>query len=156
MFFGGLRGHDVTPFVNLQLLSHSGKRGVLQHLISRVQAAGCPSTTLNYSEAIHALRVASSPYGDVTTGVGDVNLLFIPEMGVEGVPIADLLKGCGGECIRDPESHMLQDPMNWGAISDEVCKIKTYNDPRLRSKNFYMAFLKRLRDAGILSWTHKT
>lgn len=143
-----------------ELLSQSGKRGVLQHLISRVHAAECPPTSINYSGAIHALRVASSPYGDVTTGVGDVvgmglNLLSIPEMGVEGVPIADLLKGSAGKCIRDPESHMLQDPMNWRAISDEVCKIKTYNDPRLRSKNFYLAFLKRLHDAGILSWTQR-
>ncbi len=72
MYFGGLRGHGVPPIVNLQQLSHSGKRGVLRHLISRVQAAGCPPTNLKYSGAIHALRVASSPYGDVMTGVGDV------------------------------------------------------------------------------------
>ncbi len=85
----------------------------------------------------------------------DLTLLSIPEMGVEGVPIAELLKGSAGECIRDPETHMLQDPMNWGAISDEVCNIKTYDDPKLRSKNFYLTFLKRLRDAGILSWTQR-
>ena len=85
----------------------------------------------------------------------DLKLLSIPEMGVEGVPIAELLKGSAGECIRDPETHMLQDPMNWGAISDEVCNIKTYDDPKLRSKNFYLTFLKRLRDAGILSWTQR-
>ena len=157
MYFG--REHYVAPMPirAVKELNHQSQRDTMEHLISRVHAAGAPPLHLSHSGAINALRVASSPYGDALSGVGEVvlmnlELLSIPEVGVDGVPIQDLLEGSSGDFIRDPENSMLQDASNWGVISDEVAGIKTYNDPQLRNKKFYLRYLEKLHQAGILSW----
>ena len=46
---------------------------------------------------------------------------------------------------------MLQDADIWGAVSDEVRKIRTYDDPQLRQRGFYKRFLGELKEAGILT-----
>lgn len=157
MYFGHERYVVPMPVRAVKELNHQSQRDTLEHLISRVHAAGAPPMHLSHSGAINALRVASSPYGDALSGVGEVvpmnlELLSIPEVGVDGVPIQDLLEGSAGDFIRDPENFMLQDASNWGVVSDEVASIKTYNDPQLRNKKFYLRYLQKLHQSGILSW----
>ena len=157
MYFGHEHYVAPMPIRAVKELNHQSQRDTLEHLISRVHAAGAPPLHLSHSGAINALRVASSPYGDALSGVGEVvpmnlELLSIPDVGVDGVPIQDLLEGSSGDFIRDPENSMLQDASNWGVISDEVAGIKTYNDPQLRNKKFYLRYLEKLHHAGILSW----
>ena len=158
LFFGGGSSSKVEPVRDLKELSHSAQRDSLSHILSRVQAAGAPSERMSHSEALQALRVTSSPYGDAMSGVGEVvsmslEALSVPDMGVQGVPIQDLLQGAAGEYLKDPESNMLQDASNWGAICDEISKMKIYNDPKMKSRGFYLRFLKKLHRAGILSFS---
>lgn len=160
MYFG--HEHYVVPMPvrAVKELNHQSQRDTLEHLISRVHAAGAPPMHLSHSGAINALRVASSPYGDALSGVGEVvpmnlELLSIPEVGVDGVPIQDLLEGSAGDFIRDPENFMLQDASNWGVVSDEVASIKTYNDPQLRNKKFicdiYRSCISRAFSPGVFA-----
>lgn len=155
IYFGGGSFKRVPAIRTLKEVLHLGQRQTLERLIDRVHQAGPPSVHVSHSGAMNALRVASSPYGDVMSGIGEVvpmNLdqLSIPE-DVEGVAIQDLLDGVAGDFIRDPAKFMLQDPGNWGLLSDRVAEIRTYDDPKLKSRKFYIAFLRRLHDAGILA-----
>ena len=70
-----------------------------------------------------------------------LDCLSLPESNVSGVSIANLLKGQAGLFLQEPEKYMLQDAGKWGVMSDEVHKIRTYNDPKLKSKEFYLSFL---------------
>lgn len=82
-----------------------------------------------------------------------LDLLSVPVMGSDGVHVEEVLSGRAGEYPKGPHSWMLQDASNWSWLSDEACKIKTYDDPRLRDKSFYREFLRRLHQSGALGFT---
>ena len=158
MYFGGGSRVLPTPVSSLTELEMASQREALAHIIQRVHSAGKPPHGFGYSGALQALRVTSSPYGDSMTGVGEVvsmclDALSVPDMNVKGVPITELLDGAAGKFIKDPENYMLQDSSNWGAVCDDVAKIRIYDDPKLRNRMFYLRYLKKLHKAGILSWS---
>ena len=89
----------------------TGRKDVLRLILRRVQLAGAPTRGASHAGAIHALRVASSPYGGDTSGVGDVvsmklERLSLPEMGNRGVLVEEVLSGEAGKMLRDPETMM--------------------------------------------------
>ena len=90
-------------------------RDALLHIIKRVKECGRPPVAVTRAGALQALRIASSPYGRDTAGVGDVvsmklESLSVPEVGHHGVAISNLMGGSS--------ATLLQDPKNWGVVCD--------------------------------------
>ena len=134
------------------------QRLAITHVLKRVKEFGPPPLHVSTAGALEALRIAYSPYGGDSVGVGDVvpmNLdqLSIPGMEGDGVDIANKLEGGTGEYLKNPRGLMLQDADNWGAVADEVRQIRIYDDPQLRRPGFYKGFLKKLKQAGILTFS---
>ena len=46
-------------------------------------------------------------------------------------------------------------PASGPGLADEAAKIKTYDDPKLRSKSFYQDFLGKLHQSGVLGFTQE-
>ncbi|CAJ1362253.1 unnamed protein product [Effrenium voratum] len=116
------------------------QRDAMVHIIRRVRSFGGRPLNASRAGALQALRIACSPYGGDSTGVGDVvpmrlGILSVPEVGVEGVDISGLLDGRAGEFLRNPEGQMLQDAGNWGILCEEMAKLRTYNDPQLKHRS---------------------
>eukprot|EP00439_Symbiodinium_sp_Y106_P059155 s3068_g8.t1 len=146
LLFSG--GFDPMPLGSVATLEQlpQGQKAAVTHIIRSVKAGGSPPASATYAGALEVLRVSCSPYGLDAVGVGDVvpmklDCLSLPESNVSGVSIANLLKGQAGLFLQEPEKYMLQDAGKWGVMSDEVHKIRTYNDPKLKSKEFYLSFL---------------
>lgn len=158
LYTGGGFVHYVEPVDDLRFINVQSQREALANIIKQVKRCGAPPLDLHGTGALQALRAASSPYQD-SAGIGDVvpmklGCLSIPSMKGSGVEIERHLDGAAGACIREPSSMMLQDAANWGIFSEEAAKIKTYNDPMLRNKTFFLEFLRKLDGAGILSYCH--
>ena len=158
LYTGGGFVHYVEPVDDLGFINVQSQREALANIIKQVKRCGAPPLELHGTGALQALRAASSPYQD-SAGIGDVvpmklGCLSIPSMKGTGVEIERHLDGAAGACIREPSSMMLQDAANWGIFSEEAAKIKTYNDPMLRNKTFFLEFLRKLDGAGILSYCH--
>ena len=146
LLFSG--GFDPMPLGSVATLEQlpQGQKAAVTHIIRSVKAGGSPPASATYAGALEVLRVSCSPYGLDAVGVGDVvpmklDCLSLPESNVSGVSIANLLKGQAGLFLQEPEKYMLQDAGKWGVMSDEVHKIRTHNDPKLKSKEFYLSFL---------------
>lgn len=158
LFFGGKnRGQYRT----VQDLSDARvcQRDCLLNIIEAVHHLGPPPSTASGSGALKVLRAASSTYLMAEPGVGDtvpmsLPLLSLPDGRVAGV---DLL-----ECIDDPlrgivsnfEDTLLQDQDVWTALSSNSDFLQPYNDPALENRKFFLKFVKRLYDCGILSFTN--
>eukprot|EP00435_Cladocopium_sp_Y103_P070321 s689_g35.t1 len=158
-FYLGKDNPDVQTVTSLEELT-MGQQFAWRHILKRVKMAGFPLKGACYSGALQALRVASSPYsGGDLSGVGDVvnmdlDVMSLPVMGRSGVSVEEVLQGRAGQLLRNPEEMMLQDASNWSWLSEEASKIKTYNDPALRDKKFFLRYLKRLQGAGVLDFSH--
>ena len=136
----------------------SAQRHAISHILRRVRECGPPPLHVTTAGALEALRVAYSPYGGDSVGVGDVvpmklDFLSIPGVCGDWVDITNKVEGTPGEYLKNPLELMLQDADNWGAVADEARKIRTYDDPQLRQKKFYMSFLKKLKEAGVLAFS---
>ena len=157
LFSGGFETGNEFVVLALEQMPLA-QREAIKQIIARVKQAGGPPKDASLAGALQALRVAYSPYGGDQVGVGEVvpmklEQLSVPGQGLTGVEVQSLLDGKAGEFLRSPEDHMLQDFNNWGALSDEVAKIKTYDDPQLRNRKFYAQFLQKLSGAGILTFS---
>ena len=157
LYTGGKFSGSTSRVSDLECLPLS-QRMAIKNIIRRVRDMGGPPEHVTTAGALEALRIAYSPYGGDSVGVGDVvpmklEFLSIPEVEGDGVDISSRLAGAPGEYLRDPKKLMLQDADNWGAVSDEVRKIRTYDDPQLRQIAFYKRFLSKLKKAGLLAFS---
>ena len=157
LFFGGngpSHGSTVSSLCRLP----SNQRAAIGDIIDSVKRFGPNPTGATGSEALGALRAASSGYDDAALGVGDVvplNLdhLSLPEGLKSGVDLLGALDDSVRCVVEDFEEHMLQDADVWTWISRNAQKLVPYDDPSLRSKGKYLEFLRELHDRGILGFT---
>lgn len=133
------------------------QRDAIGHIMKRVQETGGPPPGASHSEAVCALRVASSSYQEPTAGVGDVvsmdlDLLSLPSLAGKGVDLQANLKGPEGDMLRNFDDMMLQDAQNWGHIASEASAMAPYSDPQLSQTGYYLRFLHRLHHSGVLTF----
>lgn len=134
------------------------QKDAIDGIFDQVRCLGAPPKGACYSGALAALRVASSGYAEVESGIGevvkmDLLSLSLPSGKVAGVDLGVSLDGDLREVVMNFEDHMLQEPGNWMDLQDIASSIKTYDDPILRRRPGYLKFLKRLYDAGVLDFT---
>ena len=149
--YGRVAVADVSQLPLLQ-------KDAIDGIFDQVRCLGAPPKGARYSGALAALRVASSAYPEVESGIGEVvNMdllsLSLPSGKVAGVDLGVSLDGDLREVVMNFEDHMLQEPGNWMDLQDIASSIKTYDDPILRRRPGYLKFLKRLYDAGVLDFT---
>ena len=149
--YGRVAVADVSQLPLLQ-------KDAIDGIFDQVRCLGAPPKGACYSGALAALRVASSAYAEVESGIGEVvNMdllsLSLPSGKVAGVDLGVSLDGDLREVVMNFEDHMLQEPGNWMDLQDIASSIKTYDDPILRKRPGYLKFLKRLYDAGVLDFT---
>ena len=116
-----------------------------------------PRHGASHSEAVCALRVASSSYQEPTAGVGDVvsmdlGLLSLPSLSGKGVDLEANLKGPEGDMLRNFDDMMLQDAQSWGHIASEASAMAPYSDPQLSQTGYYLRFLQTLHQSGVLTF----
>lgn len=90
------------------------QRLAISDILRCVKKLGHPPLHAHCSEALQALRAASSTYGNFEAGVGDVvpmdlAQLSLPEERVAGVNLVSALSGPLQEVVMNFEDHMLQD-----------------------------------------------
>eukprot|EP00438_Fugacium_kawagutii_P035192 Skav232767 [mRNA] locus=scaffold1229:242985:248589:- [translate_table: standard] len=83
----------------------------------------------------------------------DLSRLSLPSGGVAGVSLVDSLEGSTRNMVEDFENYMFQDADAWTYLEDEAAKVPPYNDQLLATRKGYLAFLRRLFDAGVLGYT---
>ena len=157
LYSGGTYARPVRRVTDLGGLPLA-QRQALYHILRRVREFGPPPSHISTAGALEALRIACSPYGGESVGVGDVipmklDFLSIPGVSGQGNDIKSHLSGPAGEYLKYPSELMLQHADNWGTAADEVRQIRTYDDPQLRQRDFYKRFLEKLKKAGILSFS---
>lgn len=155
MFSGG-QIEEPSKVSSLRVLPFC-QRDAIGHIMKRVQEAGGPPSGASHSEAVCALRVASSSYQEPTAGVGDVvsmdlDLLSLPSLSGKGVDLEANLNGPEGDMLRNFDDMMLQDAQNWGHIASEALAMAPYSDPQLSHTGYYLRFLQKLHHSGVLTF----
>lgn len=155
MFSGG-QIEEPSKVSSLRVLPFC-QRDAIGHIMKRVQEAGGPPSGASHSEAVCALRVASSSYQEPTAGVGDVvsmdlDLLSLPSLSGKGVDLEANLNGPEGDMLRNFDDMMLQDAQNWGHIASEASAMAPYSDPQLSHTGYYLRFLQKLHHSGVLTF----
>lgn len=155
MFSGG-RVEEPSKVSSLRVLPFC-QRDAIDHIMKRIQEAGGPPSGASHSEAVCALRVASSSYQEPTAGVGDVvsmdlDLLSLPSLSGKGVDLEANLKGPEGDMLRNFDDMMLQDAQSWGHIASEASAMAPYSDPQLSQTGYYLRFLQKLHQSGVLTF----
>ena len=145
--------HDLSSLPMAQRLC-------IQDIVKKVSAFGACPTTASSSGALQALRVAGGGYQEPEADVGEVTnmvleLLSLPNGNVAGVDLDNSLEGPLKDMVVDFEGWMLQDASTWSKLCDEAHKIRPYDDPSLRNRTQYIAFLKHLKQSGTLGLTNK-
>ncbi|CAK0908034.1 unnamed protein product, partial [Prorocentrum cordatum] len=104
--------------------------------------------------AVRALLGTDSAYGGESTLVQsyDRNLLSIPHVGAEPVPVKEMLPPKVRCCLEDLNNILLDD-QEWGAVCEKADPINLYMDPKLRySKKAYFQFVRDCHSAGLIRW----
>ena len=143
----------VDSICNLPLNQQSALRCILQN----VQDLGSPPAGACGQGALKALRAAPSLYEDCAGGVGDVvpmslPCLSLPNEVVAGVDLLGALEEPVKGLVSQFEDTMLQDADVWTSISSNTSDLTPYNDPFLRDRRQYLAFLQHLYSRGILDF----
>ena len=130
----------------------------LKNILSHVKHLGAPPEGASCQAPLQALRTAGNSYEEPEPGVGSVvamqmERLSLPSGKAAGVSMVDELTGDVGDMVRNYENYMLQDASAWTDLEAEAAKLTPYDDPLLKSKEGYRAFLKHLFDCGVLSFT---
>ena len=157
IFFGGRSGPAPRTVECLDELPLNQRLAVSDILKSVARLDG-PPVHASGSEALKALRAASSTYSDCAAGVGDVvpmdlRLLSLPKERVAGVDIVESLESPLKEVVVDFENKMLQDADVWTFHSSHLAELKPYDDPRLKSRSFYKEFVGQLFQSGIINFS---
>lgn len=157
IFYGGRSGPAPRTVGCLDVLPLNQRLAISDILKSVARLEG-PPMHASGSEALKALRAASSTYYDSAAGVGDVvsmdlHLLSLPKERVAGVDIVESLDSPLKEIVVDFENKMLQDADVWTFHSSHAAELRPYDDPRLKSRPFYKDFVGQLFQSGIISFS---
>ena len=138
----------------------TSQKEAIKGIISAVKRMGPEPDGACGSEALQALRAASSSYVPLETGVGDVvpmrlDQLSLPEGTPSGVDMLQALDGDLRDVVENFEDRMLQDADVWTHISRSASRLVPYDGPSLRSRRKYFEFLRELHDRGILCFTEE-
>ena len=156
MFSGGNKTYAVEAVRDLRGLPQVQRDAIL-HIVCNVKRCGVAPAGACYSGAIDALRVSCGSYQDDSVGVGDtvsmeLGILSLPSLETSGVNLESELRGEAGAALRNYEGEMLQDAPNWGRLGNTVSNFKPYNDPQIWQQKFYLQFLRRLHQSGVLTF----
>ena len=105
LYLGGVDSRPGIMVSDLRLLPPSQRRAI-HHILRRVRECGPAPVHVTTAGALEALRVAYSPYGGESVGVGDVvpmklDLLSIPRVSGDQVDITSKLEGAPGTTLGD-------------------------------------------------------
>ena len=133
------------------------KQEALKSIASRVRLAGRPPDGLTRPGALSALRACSGGYDDGALAVGtrvglELSRLSLPSGGKQPVDFASVLGGHPREVLADFQQHMLIGAPVWRGISDKMAEVPPFTDPSLHKRGAYLAFLKKLFDANLLTF----
>ncbi|CAK0825859.1 unnamed protein product, partial [Prorocentrum cordatum] len=130
------------------------QREAIQFIRSVHDAAEPPQGDYGSEGAVRALLGTDSAYGGESTLVQsyDRNLLSIPHVGAEPVPVKEMLPPKVRCCLEDLNNILLDD-QEWGAVCERADPIELYMDPKLRySKKAYFQFVRDCHSAGLIRW----
>ncbi|CAK0906068.1 unnamed protein product, partial [Prorocentrum cordatum] len=130
------------------------QREAIQFIRSVHDAAEPPQGDYGSEGAVRALLGTDSAHGGESTLVQsyDRNLLSIPHVGAEPVPVEEMLPPKVRCCLEDLNNILLDDQER-GAVCERADPIKLYMDPKLRySKKTYFQFVRDCHSAGLIRW----
>ncbi|CAK0794405.1 unnamed protein product, partial [Prorocentrum cordatum] len=130
------------------------QREAIQFIRSVHDAAEPPQGDFGSEGAVRALLGTDSAHGGESTLVQshDRNLLSIPHVGAEPVPVKEMLPP-KVRCCLEGQNNILLDDQEWGAVRERADPIKLYMDPKLRySKKTYFQFVRDCHSAGLIRW----
>ena len=138
------------------------QRLAISDILCCVKKLGHPPLHVHGSEALQALRAASSTYGNFEADVGDIvpmdlAQLSLPEERVAGVDLVGALSGPLEEVVLvlNFEDHMLQDADVWTSLSSDLESLRPYDDPCLKERSVYLDFIAELYKRGVLRFSQK-
>ncbi|CAL1158499.1 unnamed protein product, partial [Cladocopium goreaui] len=157
LFSGRRAGTDVPTVRALDDLPLN-QRLAISDILKNVKKLGHPPLHLHGSEALKALRAASSTYGFQEAGVGDVvpldlHYLSLPEERVVGVDLVDALPESLQSVVTDFEDHMLQHADVWTSFSSDLDSLRPYDDPSLKKRSVYLDFVREVYKRGIIRFS---